>query len=425
MIRCIVQPGDHALDVGLKPLGAGGQGEVYEAKRDGKPYALKLYHTHTATAQQRQAIERLIQKGTPSPSFLWPLHLVEARDARRFGYLMDLREARFRPTEDLMARRVTTSFRALVRAALHLSDGFLQLHARGLCYRDISFGNVFLDPATGDVRICDNDNVDVSGAAPSGVLGTPRFMAPEVVRGEAPPSKETDRYSLAVLLFYLLMGGHPLEGAKEAQIRCLDLPAMNKLYGHEPVYVFDPADGSNRPVPGIHDNPLVFKSIYPRFLLDAFEASFTDGLRYPGRRIMESQWRKLFARVLDLVMSCPSCRMQNFFDIDAPSAPCWKCRRPLSKPLMLRASEGPIVLQPQVKLHAHHAGDSFNYDETVAEVTEHPSRPLVLGLKNLSGTSWTVTRPDGSVVDVPPGKNAPLVQGNQIHFGQVTAEVEG
>jgi serine/threonine protein kinase len=49
------------------------------------------------------------------------------------------------------------------------------------------------------------------------VLGTPRFMAPEVVRREAAPSDQTDRYSLAVLLFYLLMGGHPLDGATRGE----------------------------------------------------------------------------------------------------------------------------------------------------------------------------------------------------------------
>ena len=50
-----------------------------------------------------------------------------------------------------------------------------------------SFGNAFFDPDNGDVLIADNDNVSVDGAGVLGVLGTPRFMAPEVVRGEAVP----------------------------------------------------------------------------------------------------------------------------------------------------------------------------------------------------------------------------------------------
>ena len=61
-------------------------------------------------------------------------------------------------------------------------------------------------------------------------------MAPEVVRREAPPSDKTDRYSLAVLLFLLLYGGHPLDGRRESRIRCLDVSALERLYGFDPVW---------------------------------------------------------------------------------------------------------------------------------------------------------------------------------------------
>jgi eukaryotic-like serine/threonine-protein kinase len=40
-----------------------------------------------------------------------------------------------------------------------------------------------------------------------------RFMAPEIIRGEALRSTLTDLHSLAVFLFYLFVRGHPLEGA--------------------------------------------------------------------------------------------------------------------------------------------------------------------------------------------------------------------
>ena len=59
---------------------------------------------------------------------------------------------------------------------------------------------MFFDPDTGDVLICDNDNVSANGIDNSSVYGTPRFMAPEIVMGQAKPSRNTDLYSLAVLL---------------------------------------------------------------------------------------------------------------------------------------------------------------------------------------------------------------------------------
>src|SRR5205807_1017258 len=142
--------------------------------------------------------------GPPSDRFLWPLELAGCDDLPGFGYLMELRENRFKGIVDMMAGRVEPSFTALASAGFELADSYLLLHSKGLCYRDISFGNVFLDPHSGEVRICDNDNVDVDGQ-PGEIGGTPRFMAPELVRGDQTPSIKTDRYSLAVLLFYLFM----------------------------------------------------------------------------------------------------------------------------------------------------------------------------------------------------------------------------
>ena len=270
-------------------LGGGNQGEVYRAElvdgagagAGGAAVALKWYLPGAATAEQRTAIEALVRSGPPDRRFLWPLELAEAPGVPGFGYVMPLREARYKGIVDLMKRRVEPTFRALTTAGLHLADSYLQLHARGLCYRDISFGNVFFDPDSGDVLICDTDNVGVDGASKGGVLGTPRFMAPEVVRGDALPSTQTDLFSLAVLLFYMLTVSHPLEGAREAAIKCLDLPAMTRLYGTEPLFVFDPRDDANRPVPSVHDNALAFWPLYPRFLRDLFTRAFTEGMADP------------------------------------------------------------------------------------------------------------------------------------------------
>src|SRR5262245_53473833 len=236
-------------------LGGGGQGEVYRATLGNQTVALKWYYPAAATVEQQKALENLIKAGAPSDPFLWPAELVQSSTTRGFGYLMPLRDPRFRGIVDMMKRRIEPGFRALVTAGLELSHSFLQLHAKGLCYRDISFGNAFFDPANGEILICDNDNVAVDDGSPTGVYGTPRFMAPEIVRGEAVPSTQTDLFSLAVLLFYIFMMHHPLEGKKELAIKCLDLPAMKKLYGTEPLFIFDPSTNRMRRIRSITGTP--------------------------------------------------------------------------------------------------------------------------------------------------------------------------
>lgn len=157
-------------------LGEGTQGAVYEVDLGGRGLAFKHYHPAFSNDRQLAVLEGLIKRGPPTSRFLWPMELAEADG--RIGYLMALREPRFAGMADLMHRRAEPSFRALVQAGFELAHSFLQLHAEGLCYRDINFENVFFDPASGEVAICDNDNCGIDGQPASQVQGTLGFMAP-------------------------------------------------------------------------------------------------------------------------------------------------------------------------------------------------------------------------------------------------------
>lgn len=412
-------------------LGGGGQGEVYRAQLDGKPVALKWYFPEQAIPAQRQSLDTLIHKGPPSPAFLWPMELATAPGVNGFGYIMPLREPRYKGIVDLMKRRVEPSFHALATSGLQLAQAFLQLHAQGLCYRDISFGNVFFDPATGDIQVCDNDNVAIDGEGQSGVLGTPRFIAPEVVRGEAAPSTHTDLFSLSVLLFYLFHVHHPLEGQKEASIKCFDLPAMTQLYGTEPLFIFDPVNNANQPVPGVHDNALAYWPLYPQSLRERFTQAFTTGLHDPHSRVRESEWRATLMSLRDAILYCGHCGAENFYDGEAlranggqPGA-CWSCRKPVTLPFRLRLGRDVILLNHDTQLYPHHVDPQRRYDlsQPIAAVQQHPQNPNLWGLNNQSAAKWVITTPDGTIRDVEPGRSAGLAAGVKINFGPVEGEI--
>ncbi|MFQ5615560.1 MAG: serine/threonine protein kinase [Anaerolineales bacterium] len=415
-----------------KFLGGGGQGEVYRADLKGKAVALKWYFPAQATPAQRQALQILVKKGPPNDRFLWPSDMASEKDVPGFGYVMPLREPRYKSIIDLMKRRAEPTFRALATAGFQLADSYFQLHAMGFCYRDISFGNVFFDPDSGQVLVCDNDNVTIDGAEGGGVIGTPRFMAPEIVRGEARPDMETDLFSLAVLLFYMFMVHHPLEGNLEAQIRCFDLPAMTKLYGTHPVFIFDPEDDSNRPVPGLHDNALAFWPLYPQFLRAHFTRSFTAGIRDPlNGRVRESEWRAAMIRLRDSIVYCSSCGSENFYDADALQASggvpghCWACSQQLQMPPRIRIGRSVVMLNHDTHLFPHHVDVQKPYDfsQPVAEVVQHPRDPGIWGLKNLANEKWVITTADGGIKDVPPGRSVTLVSGTKIQFGRADGRI--
>jgi DNA-binding helix-hairpin-helix protein with protein kinase domain len=417
-------------------LGGGGQGEVYKADLNGTDVALKWYFHTQATTEQQQALAGLIQKKAPNDKFLWPISLAHSPDVKGFGYIMPLRQPHYKSIADLITRRAEPSFRHLLTATIELVDSFLQLHAKGLCYQDISFGNVFIDTDSGHILICDNDNVTTNkNTKAASVMGTPRFMAPEIVLGLAAPSSESDLFSLAVLLFYMLMLHHPLEGKKEAEIKCFDLPAMNKLYGREPVFIFDPSNDSNRPVAGYQDNAEVFWAIYPQFIKDLFTKAFTTGLHDPQHgRVRESEWRSTLVKLRDGLLYCPHCGAENFYDAPLLKAqgqlnPCWACQNTVSIPPRILLQHGNlasiVMLNHDTQLFPHHIDPHRYYDfsQAVAKVTQHPQNPSVWGLKNLSTQAWDLINSDGETKTIAPGQSVTLSTGINLSFGQVNGQI--
>jgi serine/threonine protein kinase len=438
MITHMLEPGQELhTEMGMtctvvELLGSGGQGEVYKVSLANKPMALKWYFPAYAKPEQKQALDLLIRKGSPNDKFLWPLDLIYSEEKNELGYLMLLREERYKDFVDLMKRRVQTTFSCLVTAGLQLADSYYQLHAQGLCYRDISFGNAFIDPLNGEVLICDNDNVTVNGSTVSGVLGTQSFMAPEIVRLEALPSRNTDLYSLSVLLFYLFMFDHPLHGKREADIHVLDGPAKEKIYGREPLFIFDPHDHSNYPVKGYQDNPLTFWPLYPQSLRDLFTRAFTDGLRDPEHgRVTETEWRNEMVALRDSIFYCPHCNSQNFYDVAVLKQnggrpnPCWSCHKNVQLPFRMRINNTIIMLNHDTQLFPHHIDRNRKWDfsKPVAMVNRHPKDPTLWGLKNVSDEKWVLTKADGSRQDVEPQRSALLAVGSTIHFGNLDGEI--
>jgi eukaryotic-like serine/threonine-protein kinase len=410
-------------------LGEGGQGSVHRVGLEGRPddeYALKWYHPGFATEKQWAALASLISRGAPSDVFLWPLDLATADPEPGFGYLMPLRPDGWSGMVDLVRGRVDVGFRQLAVTGRELAHSFLLLHSEGLCYRDISFGNVFLRPDTGAVLVCDVDNVGVDGEL-SAVRGTPYFMAPEVVRGEAVPSTDTDLFSLAVLLFYSLVLGHPLEGAAAMRHQVWDVEAMTDTFGRHPVFVFDPVDDSNRPVPGSSveaDSVLACWPLYPAFLRRLFVRAFTRGLAADGDRVRESEWRKAMTRLHDSVLTCDRCGRENLADLDDAGRPepdsgrtCWSCGAPLTLPPRLVLPAHAVVLADDAVLHPFHVSGRHDFGSPVAEVVRHPTDPQVRGLRNRAAGPWRARRADGSEVPVQPGRAVALEEGLTIDFG--------
>ncbi len=401
-------------------LGEGGQGLVFalHGEESGSLLALKWYSERAANAQQRDAILKLIARGSPGRSFLWPEHLVDG-DGATFGYVMPVRPAGYRHIIDLLLGKVDGPPSLNLQLCIELATAFLQLHAEGLCYRDISFGNIFFEPATGRVLVCDNDNVGIDGESYSGVMGTRRFMAPEVIRGEALPSMETDLHSLAVLIFYLIAFHHPLIGRREAIHRRREGETL--LLGDDPVFIFDPDNPENRPDPLTQPAPIARWARYPAPVRVLFEQAFTVGLRVPSRRVRESVWRTTLSRLRDDITVCGYCGDETFAVSD-PTATCPGCHRKLEPPIRLRGDGVALVLNDGTAVCRHHVYRDFDYSTRLGTVVRDPSRGL-WGIRNDDSQPWRVAAPGNETRIVEPGRTVALVKDCRIRIANAELRV--
>ena len=383
-----------AVTVGER-LGEGGQGVVHAVTIGGAPYAVKWYR-YAPSGELHKSIAALVERGRPHRDFIWPIDLVVSDELSGFGYVMPRLEPRFSSFAQLVSRSDQPPFRVVSTIGRHLVTAFEALHSAGLCYRDISFGNLWVDAEASEVAIIDNDNVGLDGGEVF-VWGTLRFMAPEVVRREAAPSSLTDLHSLAVFLFYLFMHGHPLEGVKtDESYSWADSSHRSETdlalrhFGTEPVFIFDPDDHSNPPRPG--DPVSVWWRLYPKFFRTVFERAFTSGLRDPSGlgRVAEGVWRRALVRLADCVSVC-SCRASVFYDPDDPGLRCWNCNHVPPRPKLIELPGGTIALSQGAAITPHHLSRNRDHDTMIGIVENHPARPGELVLRNVSTKAWTMT----------------------------------
>lgn len=398
-----------------KELGRGGQGIVYLVDYNGKDYALKWYIISCSEAFY-QNLEQNVKKGAPSNNFLWPEAVTEHQNGS-FGYLMKLRPAGYEEIGAFMlAKAKFADVNCLLKACLQICTAFQQLHIIGLSYQDMNDGNFFINPQTGDVLICDNDNVAPNGVN-MGIAGKSGYMAPEIIEKETMPNRYTDYFSLSVILFILIYLNRPFEGAKVLSCPCMTEELEKKLNGKGCIFILDPTDDSNRPVRGVHTNVIRRWSLFPKLLRDAFIKTFSkEAIVSPTKRLMDRSWQNLLVQVRSLYVKCPICGKYTFINIDQNATVCLECGKNIVKPSVLNLGKYTIPLVPEQKIYQCQTSSENDYNKIVGEVIKNPKDPNKWGLRNLSGTQWTVSTSTGEAKLVDNNGAMPIIPGLKIRF---------
>ena len=390
----------------VKELGRGGQGIVYLVEVCGEKKALKWYLNAPDDKFYRN-LEHNIASGAPSDAFLWPEYLTEKQQGS-YGYIMKLRPQNYYEFGNFLLAKVSfKSFTAMLSAAMRICDGFMMLHRFGYSYQDLNDGNFFIDPQTGDVLICDNDNVMPQGEK-SGIMGKARYMAPEIVAGGI-PDKYSDRFSLSVILFMLFYANHPFEGAKVVACPCMTESFEKRFYGSEALFIYDPIDKSNLPVRGIHQNVIRRWPVFPQLLRDTFIEEFSkEKLQNPSSRMIEQNWKKIISTVRDSLVVCRHCAEETFVNVSNTTDKCMNCGKDvdLSKRLVINNRSRPLINKTAIYI---------DEDNTPDGVVTTDSNGFML-IKNVSTETWTVETPSGKIKTVAPNEILPVKEGLKITF---------
>ncbi|GAA3395076.1 serine/threonine-protein kinase [Streptomyces roseoviridis] len=202
-------------------LGRGSAGTVWLGEGPEGPVAIKLLREDLAADQE--LVGRFVQERTALLGLDHP-HVVSVRDlvvdGNDLALVMDLVRGTDLRTRLDRERRLAPE--AAVAIIADVADGLAVAHKAGVVHRDVKPENILLDmegplgPGGAHPALLTDFGVakliDTPGRTKATrIIGTPDYLAPEIVEG-LPPRAAVDIYALATVLYELLAGFTPFGG---------------------------------------------------------------------------------------------------------------------------------------------------------------------------------------------------------------------
>jgi serine/threonine protein kinase/Tol biopolymer transport system component len=216
----------------LALLGSGGMGEVYLAQdvRLGRKIALKLLPAQFTTDRNR--LRRFEQEAHAASTLSHPsvcmIHEVGETEDGRHYIAMEYVDG------VTLSQHITETRMQIGEAldvAIQVGSALAAAHEAGIVHRDIKPENIMLR-RDGYIKVLDFGLAKLTepqatdlAATPTAlvktdtgvVMGTSRYMSPEQVRGLAVDAR-TDIWSLGVVIYEMVTGGAPFEGATTSDV---------------------------------------------------------------------------------------------------------------------------------------------------------------------------------------------------------------
>lgn len=260
------------LTLSTKPLGKGGEGEVYklDAQLDNKDICFKLYQDKYRTDERFRKVRYMLINtphsiGTSNSQLCWPI--AQVRDLKGFcGYLMPIAfDKSIELYEIIKPRRhwkLSEEWQRFfdhdakncllkLKICVNICAAVEMLHSsKRYIFVDLKPNNIMIDLA-GRVSIVDLDSIQIqrtNGFVYHARVNTEGYTPPEgsnLTVSNAVIEQNWDRFSLAVILYQVMFGIHPYTASfkdRFSNLNTLGDKIEHNLFVHGPYAKFITSD---------------------------------------------------------------------------------------------------------------------------------------------------------------------------------------
>lgn len=229
----------------VEKLGAGGMGVVWKAEHRmlGRPAAIKLIRSGISEqwdhrgvgnpevaadewALGQETLQLRFEREARATATLSSPHTVALYDfgtteEGQFYYAMELLDGL--SLDSLVRRFGSLPPERVAYLLCEACDSLADAHQRGFVHRDIKPANIFVcrvGTRVDFVKVLDfglvktfADSAEISLTMKGATVGTPAYVAPEIVKGDQAIDGRADIYSLGCVAYWMLTGKHVFEGS--------------------------------------------------------------------------------------------------------------------------------------------------------------------------------------------------------------------
>ncbi|MBI4563386.1 MAG: protein kinase [Planctomycetes bacterium] len=206
----------------LERVGRGGMGTVYKAEQIDLQRIVALKIISPEHVQKKDFVELFVREARAAAKLNHP-NIVQVYDVKKFNdlYYFSMEFVPGGSVQELLSRQRKLPVPDAVRMILDAARGFEYAHKKDVIHRDVKPDNFMIGESgqikIGDLGLAQRLGEKLSTDDDRTVIGTPHYIAPELVLGK-PADYRSDIYSLGATMFRMIAGFTPYQAPTVSEL---------------------------------------------------------------------------------------------------------------------------------------------------------------------------------------------------------------